>query len=323
MIRIKLLLWLILIGGILVYPLVVPPFWATQIGAQSIIYGIIALSIVLLAAYGGMISLAQVAIGGFAAYLYCLTTVNNANIGIPLPWPLTILVALIGGTLAGALIGLISVRTRGVYCLMITLAISYGFFLFVRGNWALFNGWDGFARVKPPMVFGVDWRSPVPFYYLCLACATCMILGSRHLVQTLFGLSLQGLRDADRRLQALGYWPGLHRVAAFGIAGFIAAVGGILSLWYHSRISPGSVDLTRTFNVMVVAVIGGLSHHAGAFLGAMLFTLVDNFAIDFIDRERFNTLIGLVFMAVLLFSPDGLVGLWRRLKGYVVWSKVR
>jgi branched-chain amino acid transport system permease protein len=121
-----------------------------------------------------------------------------------------------------------------------------------------------------------------------------------------------GTRDDARRMSSLGYNVMLHRVAAFGVAGFIASVGGVLALWYHGGISPGSIGMTATVGVLIAAVIGGLGHPRGAFIGALVFVLVQTFAVNLVGSDRFNTLIGLVFLAIVMASPDGLLGLWRR-----------
>ena len=123
---------------------------------------------------------------------------------------------------------------------------------------------------------------------------------------------MQGLRDNPRRVSALGYHAGLHRIAAFAGAGLIAGCGGLLVAFYNIGVSPGSIGLGATVNGLVMAVIGGLGHPIGAFLGALVHTLLDTFAADLYDRERFNTLIGAVFLAIVLLSPDGLVGLAKR-----------
>jgi branched-chain amino acid transport system permease protein len=89
----------------------------------------------------------------------------------------------------------------------------------------------------------------------------------------------------------------------------VAAVGGVLMVWYNGRISPGSVNTGAMINILVIAVLGGIRHPVGAFVGAVVFVLLQNFAIDLVDRERFNLVIGGVFLAIVLFSPDGLLGL--------------
>ena len=94
----------------------------------------------------------------------------------------------------------------------------------------------------------------------------------------------------------------------------IAAVGGVLLVWYNGLITPGSVGTSWLINILVIAVLGGMRHPIGAFLGAIVFVLLQTFAIDLIDRERFNLVIGGVFLAIVLFSPDGLLGLWAKLR---------
>jgi branched-chain amino acid transport system permease protein len=88
----------------------------------------------------------------------------------------------------------------------------------------------------------------------------------------------------------------------------------VLLVWYNGLIGPGSVGTSWLINILIIAVLGGMSHPIGAFLGAIVFVLLQTFAIDVIDRERFNLVIGVVFLAIVLFSPDGLLGLWAALK---------
>jgi branched-chain amino acid transport system permease protein len=88
----------------------------------------------------------------------------------------------------------------------------------------------------------------------------------------------------------------------------------VLMVWYTSLITPGSIGTGALINVLIVVVLGGMKHPIGAFIGALVFVLLQNFAVDIVGRERFNLLIGGVFLAVVLFSPDGLVGLWLRVK---------
>jgi branched-chain amino acid transport system permease protein len=87
----------------------------------------------------------------------------------------------------------------------------------------------------------------------------------------------------------------------------------VLLVWYNRLITPGSIGTSWLINILVIAVLGGMRHPIGSFLGAIVFVLLQTFAIDLIDRERFNLLIGAVFLAIVLFSPDGLLGLWARL----------
>jgi branched-chain amino acid transport system permease protein len=103
---------------------------------------------------------------------------------------------------------------------------------------------------------------------------------------------------------------------AHTFAGVIAALGGVLLVWMNQRISPGNIDVDWLINILIIAVLGGLRHPIGPFIGAVVFVLLKNFAIDLVVPERFNLVIGLVFLAIVLFSPDGLLGLWQRFVGW-------
>lgn len=307
---------ILLIGVFLIgYPGFASDFFTFQIGAYSLILGTIALSLMMLAGYGGMVSLAQLTVAGLAGYLVAILGDNSVGVmGLGWPWWLTVPVAILGAAMFSAFIGAISVRTEGIYTIMITLAIAVAFFYFVRQNYVLFNGFTGFAGVEPPVLFGIYWRDPVPFYYLSLVMAGGFLWAVIHGARSTFGLGLQAVRDNPRRMRALGFNVTLHRIVAYFFAGIIAGAAGVLMVWFNGRISPGSVGVDVAIDILVIAVVGGLRHPIGPFLGAVAFVLLENFAIDLIDRERFNTVIGLAFLLIVLWSPDGLLGIWNRIR---------
>jgi branched-chain amino acid transport system permease protein len=134
-----------------------------------------------------------------------------------------------------------------------------------------------------------------------------------------FGLALQGVRDNPRRMAALGYNVVAHRVAAYAFAGLIAGIGGILLTWQSSQISPGTVGIGPAIDLLIIAVIGGLRHPIGAFIGAFIFVLLKTFAVDVLVSlglagERFQLVIGLGFLIIVFFSEDGILGLWEKLR---------
>ena len=300
----KLLVLLLLI----IYPLVTSEFMALQIGAYSIILGMVALSLMVLGGLGGMVTLSQITIAGMTSYMIAIFGDNNLG-GFGLPWWLNVIFSLGFATILGGVIGAISVRTEGIYTIMITLAIAIIFFYFTRQNYVIFNGFNGFSEIKPPHLFGLDWRAKLPFYYLTLALGVLAYAGVLYMIHTPFGLALQAIRDNPRRMTSLGFNVTLHRITAHMLAGFIAGVSGILMVWYMGRISPGDISIDVVIDVLVIAIIGGMRHPIGPFIGAVVFILLSIFAIDLIDRERFNTLIGLFFLFIVLFSPDGLLGM--------------
>jgi branched-chain amino acid transport system permease protein len=300
---------------VLIFPFIATPFFTFQVAAQSLVLGLIALSLSFLAGYGGMVSLAQMTVAGIAGYAVAvLGNSSSAEISLGWPWWVAVPFAVLIAVVSSALIGWLSVRTEGIYTIMITLAIGVAFYYLVLQNYSVFNGFQGLRELKPPTVFGVNWRDPLPFYFLSLFWALAGYFLVRYVVRAPFGIALQGIRDNPRRMEALGFNVVAHRVAAYALSGLLAAVGGVLLAWYNALMTPGSVGTGWLINILVIAVLGGVKHPIGAFIGAIIFVLLQTFAIDVIDRERFNLVIGGVFLAIVLFSPDGLLGLWAKLR---------
>jgi branched-chain amino acid transport system permease protein len=146
----------------------------------------------------------------------------------------------------------------------------------------------------------------------------------RYVVRTPFGVSLQGVRDEPIRMASLGYAVPLHRTLAFGFSAFLAALAGVLYGWYAGTVAPGDVDLPQTISLLIMAVIGGLTRIEGAWIGAFAFILMQNYIttsthiplLGFggtLFGGSFNTLIGIIFLAIVVVSPDGLMGMWGRL----------
>jgi branched-chain amino acid transport system permease protein len=305
---------LLVLAVLVAYPWFATPFFTYQIGAQALALGLIALSLTFLAGAGGMISLAQMTVAGLAGYMVAIFgTAATDGVTLGWPWWLAVIMGIVIAVLAATGIGWLSVRTEGIYTIMITLAIGVAFYYLALQNYAVFNGFQGKQKVFPPVLWGIYWRDATPFYYLTLACALAGYLVVVYLLRTPFGIALQGIRDNPRRMHALGFNVTAHRVAAYAMAGVLAAVGGVLFTWYNGLVTPGSVGTGWLINILVIAVLGGLRHPVGAFLGAIVFVLVQNFAIDVIDRERFNLVIGVVFLVIVLFSRDGLLGWWAAL----------
>jgi branched-chain amino acid transport system permease protein len=303
---------------LLIMPLIANNFWLFQVFGWTFILGIIALSLMFLAGYGGMVSLIQMSVAGMAGYsVAILGSSGMAEISLGWPWWLYLPVAILVAAAFGTLVGALAVRTEGIYTIMITLAIAAAFFYFTRQNYAIFNGYTGFNLVVPPPLFGVDWRQPVPFYYLSLGCAVLCYGAVVYAARTPFGLALQGVRDGPRRMAALGFNVNAHRIAAYALASVIAAIGGILLVWQNAQISPGTVGIPAVIDILVIAVVGGIRRPIGPFVGALIYVLLRTFSPDVLtglglSGERFKTLIGLGFLAVVFFSPDGVLGLWDR-----------
>src|SRR6202453_5213675 len=312
---------ILLLGVVLlVLPAVVNDFIFVQVAGWAMILGIIALSLMFLAGYGGMVSLAQMTVAGVAGYMITVFGASSLPaISLFWPWwvaaPIAIGIAVAFGTLTGVL----SSRTEGIYTIMITLAIAAAFFYLTLQNWPIFNGFAGFTTIPAPIAFGINWKHPVPLYYLILFFAALSYMVVLYISRAPFGLALQGVRDNPRRMEAIGYNVTAHRIAAYAFAAVIAAIGGILLVWQNNQISPFSVGVDVVINLLIIAVVGGLGHPIGPFVGALIYVILRTFALDALvavglDGRRFQTLIGLGFLVIVLFSPDGVVGIWRRLR---------
>ncbi|MEP2978290.1 MAG: branched-chain amino acid ABC transporter permease [Lentilitoribacter sp.] len=309
------------IGVILLFmPLFVSDFFLFQIWGWTFILGTIALSLMFLAGYGGMVSLVQMTVAGVAGYMVAIlgdSAITDISQGWP--WWVAIPLALIIAMIFGTLTGWLAVRTEGIYTIMITLAIASAFFYFTRQNYVVFNGFQGFNGIFPPNLFGVDWRGPKAFYYLTLGVAAISYFAVFYVSRAPFGLALQGVRDNPRRMAALGFNVTAHRVAAYAFAALIAGVGGILLTWQSAQISPGTAGIGAVVDLLVIAIMGGLRRPIGAFVGAFIYVLLKTFAVDVLVSlglagERFNLLIGLIFLIIVFASPDGVLGLWDKVK---------
>jgi branched-chain amino acid transport system permease protein len=291
-------------------PLIFTTYFVSVILTQALFLGIVAASLIFLSAYGGMVSLAQVAIFGIAGFTLGNAVTTNTK-GLNLGWSpwLGLLLAIGVATAVGLLFGALASRSTGIYFLMITLTFSVIANYFF-GQVTTLSGFGGISGIEPPAIIGDPAEHVNRLYYVALGVALFVYLLIRYVVRTPVGLSLQGVRDDPVRMSSLGYGVALHRTIAFGFAAFIASLGGVLFVWWNGHIDPASIDLSATIDVLVIAVIGGLYRIEGAWLGAVVFVLINNYSrnIGFIG-ERFHTLIGVIFLVIVLLSPGGLMGI--------------
>jgi branched-chain amino acid transport system permease protein len=318
------------VGGVFVLvaifaPLIFSEYWVGTLLTDALILGILAATLIFLSAYGGMLSLAQVALYGIAAFaIGNLTTTGNTK-GLNLAWsPLAAVPVAIGVTLAmGLLFGFLARRSLGIYFLMITLTFSVIANLFF-GEVTTLSGFGGISGIPTPRFLGNVAQHPDRLYFLALIVALLVYAGLRYVARTPFGLTLQGIRDDPVRMSSLGYNVALHRALAFAAMSAIAALAGILFAWWNGHVDPATISIGNTINVLIIAVIGGLSSLEGAWLGALVFVILNNYVqqIGFVS-SRFETVIGVIFLVIVLVSPNGLMGLWDRARELLRRSSTR
>jgi branched-chain amino acid transport system permease protein len=279
--------------------------FAVNLATQALVFGLFALSINLLAGYGGLITLGQAGFIGVAGYGLAILTTREG-------WPLgaAVVGALALCVVAAAFLGVLVVRSRGTYFVMITLAegmVVWG----IAQRWQeLTGGENGITGVPKPSFAQEYWE----YYYLTLVVvAVCTLLVAR-LVRSPLGLSLKGIREAEDRLAPLGYDVARHKLAAFTISGFFAGVAGVLLAMYNSFIGPSDVFFLTSAEGLLMSILGGVGTLTGAFVGAGVVIYIQNEVSSWLDR--WQTLLGVVFVLVVLFAPDGIVGAWTR----YVWA---
>lgn len=308
--------WIVLVVIVLAalaFPYVVdrPRFWLPNVGIRSIWLGIIAMSLVFLNRYVGLLSLAQATIAGISAY-----GVGYFTVTIGLPVAAAVPLGILAGTLAGFLTALIAARTKAIYFLMITLALGQVFYSWASQAIEVTNARRGLAPIRRPDLGFVDLGDLTYFYFLSLGVAVLCYLLCRYVAASSFGLALQGVRDSPDRMSALGYRVNRYRIAAITFAAFIASIGGVILVFDRGQVDPDVVSLASTLDILVVAVIGGIGSLGGVFIGAAVLTLLDNFAQDF--TERYMTLTGIIFILILLFAPAGLAGIGKQVTDAIV-----
>jgi len=303
----------------LLAPLYLSSYWVNTLLTQVMFLGIVAASLIFLQAFGGMVSLAQIALFGVAGFVLGNATTNGNTKGLNLGWNpwWGVLLALAITVTVGLLFGALASRSVGIYFLMITLTYSVIANL-TFGQVTDVSGFGGISGIPTPHLIGNVNAHGQRLYYVSFGLALAVYFLLRYVRRTPFGLTLQGVRDDPVRMGSLGYNVSLHRTLAFAFASGVAAIAGILFVWWNGHIDPASIDLGSTIDILVIAVIGGLYRLEGAWVGALLFVVLENYSqrIGFIG-PRFETLIGAVFLVIVLVSPGGLVGLWERIVALV------
>jgi branched-chain amino acid transport system permease protein len=299
--------WLAVILAAALLPVVAGEYYI-NLASQVLIFAVFAASINLLLGYGGLPTLGHAAYLGIAAYLSALA---QLKLGLA-HWAAAPL-ALLGTTVMACGFGLIALRAAGLGFLMLTLALSqvlwgtaYRWVSMTDGD----NGLRGLARPAP---FGLSLDSAPAFYYFALAITVFAIWMMARFVDSPFGATLKGTRDQPRRMSALGYDVWLIRWVTFVYSAFWGAVSGLLFVYYHKYIHPVSLSLANSAEGLLAVIAGGSGTLAGPLVGAAIVLLLKNWASAYI--ERWNMLLGFVFVFIVVFMPEGVVPGIKRLWG--------
>jgi branched-chain amino acid transport system permease protein len=218
---------------------------------------------------------------------------------------------LAAGTLLALMFG-IAVRTRGVYFILTTIALGY-IVWGVALRWSSFTGGDnGVTNVPFPALGGLRIDSHAEYYYFVLAVMVACVLAYRVLVSSPFGLALRGIKGSESRMRSLGCATGLHLYAAFVLSGAVASLAGVLYVYYNRFVNPVAASFPNSVEATLMAIVGGSGTIFGPFIGAVVILGLRNWVSSFF--ELYATVMGVVFIATVLWAPEGIVGLVNRLR---------
>jgi branched-chain amino acid transport system permease protein len=270
-----------------------------QIGlaTEVLIFGILAMSIDILAGFAGRTSLGHGAIFGVSTYVVVYSTAQAG-----LPPAAAFACGVLAATLVAMIFGLLAVRTSGVYFLLLTLALG----MIVWGiclRWTQLTGGENGLRgdVRPPLLLAGN-----SFYWAVLAGAVVVSFAMWRFVRSPFGMTLRGIRDSESRMRSLGYNVPLHLFVGFTASGFFAGIAGALYAMFNNFVSPSTVALAQSVEGVLMMIAGGVGTLFGAFVGAAAIIALENVVSAY--TERWQTVLGITFVLIMIVAPEGIIG---------------
>ncbi len=303
----RLLAFAVALIALITVPYWMPGVYYVNVSSQILFYSIFALGLNVIAGYGGLVSLGHAGLLGITAYATGYMLQHGFG------HPVAILTALVVGVASMAVYAVLSLRASGIGFIMITLALGeiiWG----LAYRWISITGGDnGINLHGRPQPFGISLDSPTAFYYATLVVFLLALGVMTIFVRSPLGAALMGTRDQPRRMNALGYHVWAIRFWACMFSGLLTAVSGILFVYYTQFISPQALDLTASAEVLLMVISGGAGTLLGPIVGAALVVIVKSVVSGFI--ERWNMLLGFIFVAIVILMPEGIVPgsarLWR------------
>ena len=261
-----------------------------------------------------MASLGHAAYFGVGAYAVGLLAIKlHWSVWSALP------AALIVVALVAALFGLLALRTRGSYFLMITLALSQVAWGIAFGWRSLTGGDDGLPNLpRPELLAGWSLAGDRPFYFFVLLLVGIGVFLLARVATSPFGFALRGIRESETRMQALGYDVWRYKFAAFIVAAVFAGLAGALYAYYNRFVSPDYLGVFRSAEVLLMVILGGAGTLVGPAIGAAVIVLLENVISAY--TERWLIVIGTIYILVALFAPNGIIGFVRDLRARRVKS---
>ena len=275
------------------------------VAARILIFALAATSLNLILGFGGMVSFGHAAFLGIGAYSVAVLMFHGVT-SAWIAWPLAVLVS----ALFALVIGFISLRTKGVYFIMITLAFAQMLY-YVSTSVKAYGGDDGLAMAARSGVFsGFDMANDRNFYFVVLVLFALAFVGVQRLLNARFGHTLQAIRENETRMIAIGFPVYRYKLVAFTIAGALAGLAGVLLVNLNSFASPSMLQWHQSGVLMMMVILGGVGHLYGALIGATAFLLLEEILAGYTIHWQFG--LGALLLLVVLVAPNGLMSLANR-----------
>ncbi len=280
------------------------PTYYTGLLTEALILGIFAVSLNILLGHTGLPSLGHSAYFGAAGYttaILSLRLAQSAWVSAPAGVVVSVIIA--------AVYGLLALRTSGVYFMMITLALAQVLWGIAFGWRSMTGGDDGLPGIaRPDLGALVPWslQSPANFFTVVLFVFVIVMTALSLVVRSPFGYTLRGIRESEARMDCLGYHVWLHKYVAMLIAGGVAGIAGTLFVYYHGFVSPAELSLVLSAEGLLMVILGGAGTLFGPALGAVVVVFLRNLVSSY--TERWLSVLGLVYLLVVLCAPNGILG---------------
>jgi branched-chain amino acid transport system permease protein len=289
----------IAVAALIALPFVVTEVYYVNIASQILLYAIFALGLNVLVGYAGLVSLGHASLFGVAGYAVAYLLAAGHGHGFAIAAALAIGLAATAGFAALAL------RASGIGFIMITLALGEIIWGLAYRWISVTNGDNGINVTARPAPFGLPLDTARGFYDATLIVFLAAVAAVAIFVSSPFGVALCGTRDQPRRMNALGYDVWMIRFAAFMFSGLLSSIAGILFVYYTEFISPQALALTASAEGLLMVISGGAATLLGPVAGAALVVIVKNVVSAYV--ERWNFMLGAIFVAIVVFMPEGLV----------------
>jgi branched-chain amino acid transport system permease protein len=205
----------------------------------------------------------------------------------------------------------IAVRTSGVYFILVTIALGHVLWG-ISWTWVSFtNGEGGITNVPAPSLGSLTISGHSSYYYVVIAVVALCVVAYRILICSPFGLSLRGIRESESRMRGLGYNIAAHKYTAFVIAGTLSGIAGLLYIYFNKFVSPASAEFFLSIEVALMVLVGGTGTIIGPFIGSAIMLGIRNWVSAYI--ESWMIVMGAIFIITMLWTPDGILGVARRL----------